>query len=324
MRGVFLDLKTFREQVCLEKIEQQLDELTCFDITKAEQVVERCQNMEVIITNKVVITADIMRQLPKLKLICIAATGTNNVDLSAAKTLKIGVCNVSGYSTPSVSQYVFAQLLEYFNRTSHHNSNTAKGIWQQSPVFCHLGQGFSELNGKTLGIVGYGNLGKAVAKIANAFGMQVLIAERPNASQIRAGREAFETVLQRADIVTLHCPQTPETENLINQTSLSLMKPNSVLINTSRGPVVNSKDLHYALVHRVIGYAILDVLEQEPPPKDHILLTGTLGDGEPLSNLKLTAHIAWASDQAQDRLISLIGENIQAYKRGQVLNRVEL
>ncbi|MDU0354116.1 D-2-hydroxyacid dehydrogenase [Paraglaciecola aquimarina] len=294
MHAVFLDQQTFRSSISLAKIEQQLDSLTCFATTSAEQITARSLDAQIIITNKVVLSADKLEQLPQLKLICITATGTNNVDLLAAKKLGIAVCNVSGYSTPSVSQYVFAQMLEYYSQTTHHNQNCVADIWQQSPTFCYHGNGFSELSGKTLGIVGYGNLGQAVAQIGQAFGMQVMIAERPNAASIRADRLSFEQVLAESDVLTLHCPQTPDTENLINSQTLAKMKSTAMLINTARGPIVNSCDLLNALNNQQIAYAALDVLEREPPPADHVLLKAISATAtKPLNNLKITAHIAW-------------------------------
>ncbi|GAC18175.1 D-2-hydroxyacid dehydrogenase [Paraglaciecola arctica] len=316
MHAVFLDQQTFSSNISLSAIEQQLGSLTCFPTTLTEQIIERCQHADIVITNKVLLNAQTLNQLPKLKLICIAATGTNNVDLHAALELGIAVNNVSGYSTASLSQYVFAQMLEYFNQTSHHNHNTSQGLWQQSPTFCHHGNGVSELNGKTLGIIGNGDLGQAVAKLGLAFGMQILIAERPNATTIRTGRHSFEQVLAQADVLSLHCPQTPETENLINTNTLSQMKPSAMLINTARGALVNSDDLLVALKTKQIAYAVLDVLEQEPPPADHVLLAAIADkqSGAQLNNLKITAHIAWASIESQQRLLDLIAENIAAYK----------
>jgi glycerate dehydrogenase len=316
MHAVFLDQQTFGSDISLQAIQQQVESLTCFSTTSAEQIVTRCRDAEVVITNKVILNAAILQQLPRLKLVCIAATGTNNVDLNAAIQLGIAVNNVSGYASASVSQYVFAQMLEHFNQTNHHNDNTIQGLWQKSPIFCHHGNGFSELSGKTLGIIGYGNLGQAVAKIGQAFGMHILIAERPKSSSIRSGRLSFEQVLAQADVLSLHCPQTPETENLINSHTLSLMKPSVMLINTARGALVNNNDLLMALKTGQIGYAVLDVLEQEPPPANHVLLQA-MSDKQsyPLQNkLKITAHIAWASHESQQRLIDLIADNIAKFK----------
>lgn len=319
MHGVFLDQHTFSSGISLQAIQQQVASLTCFSTTSSEQIVTRCRDAEVIITNKVQLNAASLKQLPKLKLVCIAATGTNNVDLNSALQLGIAVNNVSGYSSASVSQYVFAQMLEFFSQTSHHNHNTSQGLWQKSPTFCHHGNGFSELSGKTLGIIGYGNLGQTVAKIGQAFGMQILIAERPKSRTIRSGRLSFEQVLAQADVLSLHCPQTPETENLINTHTLSLMKPSAMLINTARGALVNSDELLMALKTSQIAYAVLDVLEQEPPPADHVLLQA-IADNQSNSlqnKLKITAHIAWASIESQQRLLDLVADNIAKFKMQQ-------
>jgi glycerate dehydrogenase len=312
MQTVFLDQQTFSPKISLKSIESQTSEFISYATTSENQVIERCKNADIIITNKVVLSENILKQLPLLKLICIAATGMNNVDLKAAETLGISVNNVSGYSQASVSQYVFAQMLEYFSNTTHHNNNTQQGHWQNSPTFCFHGNGSQELSGKKIGIIGYGNLGKSVANIALAFGMEVLIAERPYVTTIRENRLGFTQVLQQADVISLHCPQTPENENLINSESLALMKNSALLINTARGALVNSYDLLHALKNKVIAHAILDVLEQEPPEATHPLISA-LTHNE-ISNLSLTAHIAWASIESQQRLIDLVADNIKNLK----------
>jgi glycerate dehydrogenase len=311
MQTVFLDQQTFSPNISLANIAEKVSELICYDTTSEDLVIERCKSADIIITNKVILSKEMLKQLPQLKLICIAATGMNNVDLNAAQTLGISVDNVSGYSQASVSQYVFAQMLEYFSNTSHHNENTQQGHWQNSPTFCFHGKGSHELAGKKIGIIGYGNLGKSVATIAQAFGMQVLIAERPYATKIRENRDSFTHVLQHADVISLHCPQTPETENLINRETLALMKTSALLINTARGGIVNSNDLLHALKNKIISHAILDVLEQEPPSANHPLISALTNNK--ISNLSLTAHIAWASIESQQRLIDLVASNIQNF-----------
>jgi len=321
MKAVFLDSQTFSENISFSPIEQQVTELTCYSTTTKEQVFERCQGAEIVITNKVVFTDEMLAKLPQLKLICIAATGYNNIDVEAATKLNIAVTNVSGYAGNSVAQYVLAQMLEYYQQTCHHNLNTENGRWQKSDTFCYHGNTITELAGKTLGVVGYGSLGQAVAKLAEAFGMSVLISERPNCSDIRHGRVSFEHTIAQADILTLHCPQTPETKNLINERVLGKMKPTAMLINTARGALINSLDLLGALKTKKIAYAVLDVLEQEPPPADHPLLIALQQNDLP--NLKITAHIAWASCEAQQRLINLLSNNISAFKSGDELNRLD-
>jgi len=316
MRAVFLDKNTFSSTIEFSAIEKQLTQLSCYEKTFPSEVIQRCLGADIIITNKVQLTAEILSALPKVKLICISATGYNNVDIEAAKHLNIAVTNVSGYAGQSVAQYVFAQLLEYYQQTSHQNSNTEQGLWSSSDAFCYHGNNISELAGKTLGIVGYGSLGKAVESIAKAFNMKVLISERPKANVMRTDRVAFEQVIEHADIISLHCPQTVETENLINAEVLSLMKSTAVLINTARGALIDEQALLHSLKSKDIAYAILDVLTQEPPPEDHILLTNEL------ANLKITAHIAWASIEAQQRLVDLLSQNILAFKQGERLNRL--
>ena len=317
MQAVFLDRQTFDNKILLTHIKQHTDALTCYQTTQPADTVSRCQNAEIIITNKVVLSAKILEQLPKLKLICIAATGTNNVDIKTATSLGIAVTNVSGYANHSVTQYIFSQILEYYSQTSHHHKNTEQGLWQTSPTFCYHGNGINELAGKTLGIIGYGSLGQSVARLAKAFGMKVMIAERKSASKIREGRSSFTRVLQNADIISLHCPQTIETEQLVNDYFLQEMKSTAMLINTARGALIDNQALINALTNEKIAYAVLDVLEQEPPSRDHPLL------GCDLSNLKITAHIAWASFQAQQRLIELIADNILAFKQDRSVNRVD-
>ena len=317
MQAVFLDRQTFDNKILLTHIKQHTDALTCYQTTQPADTVSRCQNAEIIITNKVVLSAKILEQLPNLKLICIAATGTNNVDIKTATSLGIAVTNVSGYANHSVTQYIFSQILEYYSQTSHHHKNTEQGLWQTSPTFCYHGNGINELAGKTLGIIGYGSLGQSVARLAKAFGMKVMIAERKSASKIREGRNSFTRVLQSADIISLHCPQTIETEQLVNDYFLQEMKSTAMLTNTARGALIDNQALINALTNEKIAYAVLDVLEQEPPSRDHPLL------GCDLPNLKITAHIAWASFQAQQRLIELIADNILAFKQDRSVNRVD-
>ncbi|MCW8832316.1 MAG: D-2-hydroxyacid dehydrogenase [Colwellia sp.] len=321
MKAVFLDSQTFSSNIVFTAIEQQVTQLSCYPTTTVEQLFERCQGVDIVITNKVILTAAMLAKLPQLKLICIAATGFNNVDIEAASKHNIAVTNVSGYAGNSVAQYVLAQMLEYYQQTCHHNTNTQHGHWQKSETFCYHGNAITELAGKTLGIVGYGSLGQAVAKLAQAFGMTILISERPSSDNVRQGRVSFEHVVAQADILSLHCPQTASTENLINADVLTKMKPTAMLINTARGALINSTDLLTALHNKQIAYAVLDVLEQEPPKADHPLLLA-LQEGA-LDNLKITAHIAWASSEAQQRLINLLAENIAAFNLGERLNRLD-
>ncbi len=333
MHAVFLDLQTFNTKILLNTIEAQTCSLTCYPTTSTNDVLSRCQDAEIIITNKVILTAELLKQLPKLKLICIAATGSNNVDITAASSLGIAVTNVSGYANNSVTQYVFSQILDYYSQTTQHHKNTEQGLWQTSTTFCYHGNGITELARKTLGIIGYGSLGQSVEKLAQAFGMKVLIAERKEInelSELRTGRTLFSDVLKHSDIITLHCPQTKDTEHLVNKGFLVQMKKGAMLINSARGALIDNKALLRALKSNTIAYAVLDVLEQEPPPKDHLLLNAInaplnndKSDSAKLDNLKITAHIAWASFEAQQQLIELIAENISTFKQGGIINRLD-
>lgn len=317
MKCVFLDKATFADSIDFQPLQQYADTFEVFSLTPFDKIVERCLNAEVIITNKVVFDESILRQLPALKLICIAATGVNNVDLAAAKNLGIAVANVSGYSSHSVAQYVFSQLLHHVAKPHHHINNVSQGQWQRSPSFCVHGEGSVELANKTMAIIGYGNLGQTVANIAKAFGMKVLIAEQQHATSIRNERVSFDYTIQEADFISIHCPLTDSTLNLFNKETFCKMKSSAVLINTARGNIVNEKDLIDALNNGEIAYAALDVLAQEPPPADYPTLLN-----QP-ANLAITAHIAWASIESQQRLINLVADNIKAFSEGRRLNRVD-
>jgi len=317
MRAVFLDYQTFSQSLDLSAINRAVSQLELRATTTPAQVLQHSANAEIILTNKVELTSETLSQLPELKLICITATGINNVDINAAKALGIAVTNVSGYAKNTLAQYIFAQLLAYYSQIEHHNRNTQQGLWQESETFCLHGNGSIELAGKSIAIIGYGALGQKVADIASAFEMEVLIAERPNATNIRPERIAFLAAIEQADIISLHCPQTPQTQGMINADILARMKPSAILINTARGALINNQDLLTALDNNQIACAILDVLEQEPPPKDHILLAAQS------AKLKITAHIAWASQQAQQTLLNLVAGNINAFKQEKRMNRVD-
>lgn len=316
MRAVFLDRSTISEDIDLSSIEHEVSNISYFERTVTDKVVFRAKFADVIITNKVVISANIIQQLPKLKLICIAATGTNNVDLDAAKAAGIAVCNVRGYSTSSVTQYVFSMLLEYHQKTSKYIENTRRGHWQKSPIFCHFTAPIEELAEQKIAVIGYGTIGQSVAKLADAFSMQVLIAERQGEAKIRSGRVSFEQAISEADIISLHAPLTQQSYNLINSKSIAMMKKGVVIINTARGGLIHSEDLLQGLKSKQVGAAILDVLEQEPPPQDHPLLNYHQ------DNLMVSAHIAWGSMTAQQRLINGIATNIKSFKQGNSLNRI--
>ena len=285
-----------------------------YDHSSASETYHRVKNSQVVISNKVVIDASLLSQLSQLRLICVAATGTNNVDLVVAEKHHIAVCNVTGYATPSVVQHVFALIFALHTHLCEYRQLVKQNEWQKSKHFCLLNYPIAELAGKTLGIIGYGELGKAVASAAQAFGLQVLIAQSLT-GPASADRVSLDRLLSSADIVSLHCPLTDQTHNLINAAMLAKMKTTSILINTARGGIVNEQDLLDALLNKQIAAAGLDVLSEEPP-RNNVLLR------HPLPNLMITPHIAWASQASRQRLINEVGKNIEAFYQGERRNRV--
>jgi len=277
--------------------------------TDSRDIVERLQGAEVVVTNKVVLDAPLLEQLPALKLIAVAATGVNNVDLDAARRQGMTVCNVTGYATPSVVQHVFMLILCLLRRLPAYSTAVHNGRWQQSPHFCLLDYPIDELQDKTLGIVGYGELGQSVARMGEAFGMRRLIARR-DVSDTRAGRVDLPQLLSQVDILSLHCPLTAQTRNLIGAGQLALMKPEAILINTARGGIVDESALYQALREGRLGGAGVDVLNQEPPGDDNPLLQAEL------DNLIITPHIAWASRASRQRLLNQVADNIASYLAG--------
>jgi glycerate dehydrogenase len=312
MLGVFLDKDSLDlGDIDCSALDSSLTEFRHYPSTRLEQVVERLADAQVVISNKVMLTAATLEQAPQLKLICVAATGTNNVDLKAAAQRGITVCNCQRYSTPSVVQHVFALLLALFTRLPDYHRAVQEGRWQTAAQFCLLDFPIRELAGKTLGIVGYGELGKAVARLAEAFGMQVLIAQRPGTVEPQEGRIPLHTLLPQVDVLTLHCPLTPATRGLIGEGELALMRRDAVLINAARGGIVDELALAKALRRGALGGAGVDVLTEEPPVHGNPLL-------EPDSpNLIVTPHSAWGSREARQRLVHQLAENIHGFLTGQ-------
>ena len=304
-QGVFLDTDTLGQDTDLSL----LSSLNCtgYGMTQADQVVTRAINADFIVTNKVVLTAEIIEQLPKLRLICVAATGTNNVDLAAAQARGIKVKNVTDYAGSSIAQLVFSFISQLLLHTAHYSDLVKAGAWSQSPHFCLFDKPIVELAGKTLCLIGYGALAKSVERVANAYDMKVLIAERKGATQIRPERIAFEQALQYADIISIHSPLTEHTLDLIGELEFSLMKSTAIVINTARGGIVNEAALLAALHSKQIAGAATDVLTQEPPSAAHPMLT------EQPDNLLITPHIAWATVEARARVLAKVVENIQQH-----------
>jgi glycerate dehydrogenase len=317
MRGVFLDLDTVsrHDDVDLTPLRQVLTELRCYGTTPADQVVERAGGAEIAILNKVKLDTSLLARLTRTRLISVAATGTNIVDLEAARQHGIAVCNVPAYSTHSVVQHVFALILALTQHLKEYESLLQQGVWQRAPQFNLLDYPIRELAGKKFGIIGYGDIGKAVAKVAEAFGMQVLVSAR-NAGDKRPDRLALKDLLPQVDVLSIHVPLLPETRNLIGEGELALMKSDALLINCARGGIVNEQALANALKAGRLGGAGLDVLSEEPPVHGNPLLT----PGIP--NFIVTPHIAWATREARQRVIAEMALNIEAFKKGEKRNRV--
>lgn len=294
----------------------QFGEVVVYPSTPQMQIIERIGDADAIIINKSPITAEVMQACPNLKLICLAATGYNCVDCEAARKLGVTVCNVPGYGTDAVAQFTFSLLLELCNRVGQHDQFVQRGGWCKCPDFCYWETPQMELAGKTIGIIGFGKIGQAVAKIANAFNMKVLAYNRSRCPEGEAlGTYVdLDTLLQTADIISLHCPLTAETEGLINANTLSRMKTGAILLNTARGGLIVEQDLKEALENRKLRGAAVDVVSAEPIKADNPLLNA--------SNCIITPHMAWTPIEARQRIIDCIVSNIQGYLDGNPINVV--
>lgn len=295
---------------------KEMGKVTVYDRTQPSEVVERAHDAEIIVTNKVILTRQTLEQLPNLRLICVLATGYNTIDILAARDLGITVCNVPAYSTDSVAQMVFAQILNMTNRVAHYARQTREGRWSAAPDFCYWDLPVSELAGKTLGIVGLGHIGAKVACIAREFGMDVFAFTSKNSTGLPdyIQKTTLDGLLAVSDILTLHCPLTPDTHELINARTLARMKRGALLVNTGRGPLVNEADVAEALASGQLGGYGADVMCSEPPAADNPLFA------QP--NAFITPHIAWASVEARQRLLNATFDNIRAFQDGHPKNVV--
>lgn len=295
---------------------KELGHCVVYDRTAPHELLPRAAGAEALLTNKTVLTATDMEQLPHLRYIGVLATGYNVVDIEAARQRGIVVTNIPAYSTSSVAQMVFAHLLHITQRVGHYARENRGGRWADSPDFCYWDTPLIELSGKRMGIVGLGNTGMAAARIALAMGMEVVAFTSKAASDLPQGITpcSMDELFSTSDVVSLHCPLTEGTRGLVNATRLSTMKPTAILINTGRGPLVNEADLADALNRGVIMAAGLDVLSQEPPRADNPLLTAR--------NCFITPHIAWATVEARTRLLDQAVENLRSYMAGTPVNNV--
>ena len=295
---------------------EEIGEVTVYDRTKADETVARAADADIVLTNKVIISREIIAQLPRLKYIGVLATGYNVVDIEAAHKRGITVTNVPAYSTESVAQMVFAHLLTVTNRTEHYAIENRNGRWTKNPDFCYWDFPHMELAGKTFGIVGLGNIGRRVAEIATAFGMHVKALTSKSADALPANIEkaTLKSILSTSDVLSLHCPLTDKTRHLINRETLRQMKPTAILINTGRGPLVDDQAVADALSGGRLAAFCADVLTEEPPKADNPLLK------QP--NAYMTPHIAWASKEARVRLVQVATDNVRAFINGRPQNMV--
>ncbi|HMG91864.1 MAG TPA: D-2-hydroxyacid dehydrogenase [Chryseolinea sp.] len=289
-------------------------DVTLYDRTLAEQITERCKIAEIILTNKVPLSATTVEAAKDLKLICVTATGFNIVDVEAASKRKIPVCNVPDYGTSSVAQHTFALILELANRVGVNSSSVRQGEWERSPDFCFSKGRITELQGKTMGIIGLGKIGTQVARLAAAFEMRVIYNSQTKKENNLAAYADLEEVFSQSDIVSLHCPLTRNNNQFVNRNLLSKMKPSAWIINTSRGQLINENDLADALNTDQLAAAAVDVLSVEPPPATNPLLQA--------KNCVVSPHTAWMSLEARKRILSVTLQNIDCYLKGKPQNLV--
>jgi len=293
---------------------EKFGHLTIHERTPLTQIPERCIDADIVITNKSPFRKELLVQLPKLRLITVLATGYNIIDVIAAREKNIAVCNVPGYATASVAQHCFALMLELTNQIGMHSQSVTSGEWQKNPDWSYTKKPLQELAGKILGIVGLGRIGEQVAVIGKTFGMRVIYNSRSDKSKPEYEYKKLSEVFEESDIISLHCPLTPENEGFVNSALLSTMKKSALLINTARGQLINEIDLKNSLQNDVIAGAGLDVLSQEPPANGNPLI-GT-------KNCIITPHNAWMSVEARSRVLEITSKNIEAFLAGNPINVV--
>lgn len=288
-----------------------------YDLTSPEQVVERLSDADIVISNKVILDSQVLAQLPELRMVAVAATGFNNVDVDYCANNNIAVANVQGYATRSVPEHVIAMLFALRRNLFGYHQDIAAGEWQRNKQFCFFTHSIGDIGGSTLGVIGSGTLGQATSQLAKALGMNVLFAERKGATECRPGYVPFEDVLKQSDAITLHCPLSEHTCNLIGEAELRMMKPTAILINTGRGGLVDEQAIVDALKAGEISAAGFDVFTQEPADESNPLIANMS-----MPNLLLTPHVAWGSDSSIQRLAEILIENINAFERGESVNRL--
>lgn len=315
-KAVFLDYATMGAGLDTGPLTALFPELEFHDTTGPDEVAARMRDAEFVFTNKVRIFGDLFDAAPQLRFIGLVATGTDNIDIDTAARRGVAVCNTRGYATHSVTEHVFGLLLLLARNLCRYTADVAGGAWQKAPVFSLQDYPIRELSSMTMGIVGHGELGRSVANMARSFGMEVIVSARPGSDSVPAGRVSFDDLLAQADVISLHCPLTDDTQLLFGAGEFARMKQTSIFINTARGGLVDSAALVAALETGQIAAAGIDVLSQEPPVEGDPLLEHTA------SNLAITPHNAWASDRARQACIAQLVENVEAFLRGEMLRRV--
>jgi glycerate dehydrogenase len=316
MKAVMLDWATMGPDLDVSRMRALLPELEIYDETSDDEIAERIAGAAIVLGNKVMISESLFAGAPEMRFIGLTATGTDNIDLEAAKKYGVAVANIRAYCTESVAEHVFGCLLNLTHNLQGYTADVRSGAWQQASNFCMLTRPISELSAMTLGIVGYGELGKGVARIGEAFGMNVIVTARPGSDTVPEGRVPFTDLVTKADVISLHCPLTPATRGLFGPDEFRAMKTSAILINTARGALVDSQALADALRNGEIAAAAVDVLPKEPPV-----------DGDPLldyagDNLMVTPHIAWGTLEARQAAIDELTANIAAFLEGRKRNRV--
>lgn len=314
MKIVLTDAQTVLDNLVNADILKQFGEVEEYGLLRYDEVAEKIADADMVVCNKTLLDKNTLRLAKKLKYIGLFATGYNNIDIDYCKAHNIAVCNAGSYSTNAVAQHTFALILEHFNNTSNYNKYVQDGRWKRSKTFSPFVYPLSELAGKTLGIVGFGNIGRAVAKIANAFEMRVIAYNRSEKQADEVEFVSFETLLEQSDIVSVHCPLNSESENMFDKNAFAKMKKGALFVNTARGGVMVEQDLFDALQSGHLGGAAIDTLKAEPMEEDCILMGA--------KNCIMTPHIAWAPVETRVRLMNIVADNIRAFLNGTPQNRI--
>ena len=314
MKIVLTDAQTVLDNLVNADILKQFGEVEEYGLLRYDEVAEKIADADMVVCNKTLLDKNTLRLAKNLKYIGLFATGYNNIDIDYCKEHNIAVCNAGSYSTNAVAQHTFALILEHFNNTANYNKYVQDGFWKRSKTFSPFVYPLSELAGKTLGIVGFGNIGRAVAKIANAFEMRVIAFNRSEKQADGVEFVSFDTLLEQSDIVSVHCPLNSESENMFDKKAFAKMKKGAFFVNTARGGVMVEQDLYNALESKQLGGAAIDTLKVEPMEEDCILMGA--------KNCIMTPHIAWAPVETRVRLMNIVADNIRAFLNGTPQNRI--